>query len=203
MQKYAFFGGSFNPPTYAHLEIAKIAIEEMNLDKVFLVPVGNSYNKPGLADENERYKMLKIMCENQKNIDVENIELERKEGLRAYQALDEIDKKYNKTENYFIMGADNFIRLPNWENAEYMLKKYKFIIFNRGDIDLENQINNNELIKCYKNKIRILTLKNNKNCSSGLVRSLIKEQKYEEAKKYTKEEIIDIWKKFTNYLQKT
>ena len=34
MEKVGFFGGSFNPPTNAHLEIAKTALEEMELDKV-------------------------------------------------------------------------------------------------------------------------------------------------------------------------
>ena len=51
MQKIGFFGGSFNPPTYAHLEVAKTALRQLNLDKVFFVPVGNLYNKPDLIDE--------------------------------------------------------------------------------------------------------------------------------------------------------
>ena len=51
MEKVGFFGGSFNPPTNAHLEIAKTALEEMELDKVYFVPMGNTYKKPGLIDE--------------------------------------------------------------------------------------------------------------------------------------------------------
>ena len=62
--KIGFFGGSFNPPTYAHLEIARMSIQEQNLDRVYFVPVGNSYKKPELIDENYRYEMLQIISKN-------------------------------------------------------------------------------------------------------------------------------------------
>ena len=44
MKKLGFFGGSFNPPTYAHINVAKMSIEKFNLDAVYFVPVGNLYN---------------------------------------------------------------------------------------------------------------------------------------------------------------
>lgn len=68
MEKIGFFGGSFNPPTNAHLEIAKTALEEMELDKVYFVPMGNTYKKPGLIDEKLRYEMLQIACAEYKKI---------------------------------------------------------------------------------------------------------------------------------------
>ena len=73
MKKLGFFGGSFNPPTYAHINVAKMSIEKFNLDAVYFVPVGNLYNKLSLIDENYRYKMLELICDDK--IMVENIEL--------------------------------------------------------------------------------------------------------------------------------
>ena len=32
MKKLGFFGGSFNPPTYAHINVAKMSIEKFNLE---------------------------------------------------------------------------------------------------------------------------------------------------------------------------
>lgn len=191
MKKYGFFGGSFNPPTFAHLEIAKKALSEINLDKVFFVPVGDNYKKPNLLDENKRYEMLKMMCEDEKNLQVENIELNKKKGLSTFEALDNIEEKYNASQNYYIMGADNFIKLPYWENSEQMLERYNFIVFTRGNIDVEKEMENDKLLRKYKEHIKVLTLEENKNCSSGIIRDLLKEQKYEEAKKYTKERIIE------------
>ena len=64
--KISFFGGSFNPPTYAHLNIAVDSLRKLNVDKLFFVPVGNTYKKPYLIDEKYRYEMLEIMCNNEK-----------------------------------------------------------------------------------------------------------------------------------------
>ena len=41
MSRIGFYGGSFNPPTKAHIELAKKVIKECNLDKVIFVPVGD------------------------------------------------------------------------------------------------------------------------------------------------------------------
>lgn len=45
MEKYGFFGGSFNPVTKAHIELAEEIANKYGLDKVIFVPVGDKYNK--------------------------------------------------------------------------------------------------------------------------------------------------------------
>lgn len=37
--RLGFFGGSFNPPTNAHIDLAKKALKECKLDKVIFVPI--------------------------------------------------------------------------------------------------------------------------------------------------------------------
>ena len=39
MKKLGFFGGCFNPPTVAHIELIEKAIKENNLDMVYFVPM--------------------------------------------------------------------------------------------------------------------------------------------------------------------
>ena len=191
MEKVGFFGGSFNPPTNAHLEIAKTALEEMELDKVYFVPMGNTYKKPGLIDEKLRYEMLQIACAKYKKLDVENIELNLNKSLTTIEAFEKIENKYSKSQNYYIMGADNFLRLPNWKDAERLITNYKFIVFARKGEELSDLINNNKTISSNLANINLLRIKNNTNCSSGIIRDLIKEGKNEIVKKYTEEGIIE------------
>ncbi len=47
--KIGFFGGSFNPPTNAHICLAQKAIKECGLDKVIFVPMNDYYRKNNLA----------------------------------------------------------------------------------------------------------------------------------------------------------
>ena len=172
--KYGFFGGSFNPPTKAHLEIARNALDKFKLDEVFLVPMGNGYNKPDLIDEKYRYEMLKLLLKNEEKIDVEAIELKRKEKLSAINAFKLIEEKYYNSENYFIMGADNLIKIPNWNDSENLIKNYRYIVFERDNINLEEFINKNYILKEHRNNVNILRLNENPNCRSGIVRNMIK-----------------------------
>ncbi len=66
--RIGFFGGSFNPPTNAHINLAKRALEECELDKVIFVPIGDFYEKAGLVSGKHRYNMLKIACERYKEL---------------------------------------------------------------------------------------------------------------------------------------
>ena len=63
--KIGFFGGSFNPPTIAHIELAKKAIKGKELDKVIFVPIGDFYQKDNLESLDNRIEMLKLACNNE------------------------------------------------------------------------------------------------------------------------------------------
>ncbi len=194
MKRMGFFGGSFNPPTYAHINIAKASIEKLGLDKFFFVPVGNLYNKPDLIDEVYRYDMLKIACKNENNIFVEDIELKKSRNLSAIEVFEMIENKYKKDNDiaiFFVMGADNFIKLPNWKNAKELITKYQYIIFERNNSNLRSQIEENELLNKNKFNFHILKLEDYSQISSGNIRTLIKNNDYEKCREFTKPEIIE------------
>lgn len=194
MKRMGFFGGSFNPPTYAHINIAKASIEKLGLDKFFFVPVGNLYNKPDLIDEVYRYDMLKIACKNENNIFVEDIELKKSRNLSALEVFEMIENKYKRDNDiaiFFVMGADNFIKLPNWKNAKELITKYQYIIFERNNSNLRSQIEENELLNKNKFNFHILKLEDYSQISSGNIRTLIKNNDYEKCKEFTKPEIIE------------
>ena len=194
MKRMGFFGGSFNPPTYAHINIAKASIEKLGLDKFFFVPVGNLYNKPDLIDEVYRYDMLKIACKNENNIFVEDIELKKSRNLSAIEVFEMIENKYKKDNDiaiFFVMGADNFIKLPNWKNAKELITKYQYIIFERNNSNLRSQIEENELLNKNKFNFHILKLEDYSQISSGNIITLIKNNDYEKCREFTKPEIIE------------
>lgn len=198
VKKLGFFGGSFNPPTHAHINIAKMSIEKFNLDAVYFVPVGNLYNKPSLIDENYRYKMLKLICDDK--IKVENIELGRKEPLNTLQAFELIEQKYKNTENYYIMGADNFEKLPTWKNAKELIENYKYIIFERNGSNSKSLIDTQELLKQNRDNFNFLNVEQYSNVSSGIIRELIQNENYEECEKYTRPEIVQYIKENKLYM---
>ena len=199
MKKLGFIGGSFNPITYAHLNMANSAISKAEMDKVFFVPVGNLYEKPELIDEKQRFEMLQLVCKNEANIDVEDIELNQKNKISTFQAFKMIEDKYknNETDLFYIMGADNFIKLPEWKESENLIKNYKYIIFERDNLNLEDFIKNNELLNKYKDNFKIIKIneKDKEKISSTTVRKLVNENNFEKILKYTKEDVVNYIKK--------
>lgn len=176
MEKLAFFGGSFNPPNNMHLEIIKTAINELNLDKAYFVPVGNYYNKINLIDEKLRYEMLELLCRKENNIEVLNIILNSQKKLTAIDTWKLISKKFKNSENYFIMGADNFYNITKWKKYKKLVKNFKIIIINREGYNINDIINNDKVLKNNKENFNIIHIKSqNSDYSSTKVRKMILE----------------------------
>lgn len=156
MEKIGFFGGCFNPPTIAHLELAKIVLKEFNLDKIVFVPMSDFYIKKGLISQEHRYNMLKLLTKDEENLEISNFEFECQKRLYAIDAFKMIDEMYD-CEKYFIMGSDNYINIGKWKSSEE-LKKYNYIILDRLN-KIENVsniriVNNNDFSKISSSKVR-------------------------------------------------
>lgn len=193
-KKYAFFGGSFNPPTFGHIDLAEDTVKEFKLDKLFFVPVGNKYKKEGLIDEKHRYNMLKIACQNKEKLDVSDIELNSDKNFNASEVFKMIKNKYKDDEIYFVLGADNLEKMPVWDNIEELLK-YNYIILERGNKKVEDIINNNEILKNNKEKFRIIKNQEMIGVSSTQFRNAIKENNFTYAQKITNMDIINYYSK--------
>ncbi len=169
--KIGFFGGAFNPPTNAHINLAKKAIKNCNLDKVIFVPMNDFYEKKELVKAKDRYNMLQIACKASMNkkLEVSNIEIKENRKLTTISAFRLIEKVYKESENYFIIGADNFINILNWKESEELLKKYKYIVFERNEINLKDFIDKN--LGKYKENIKIISNEEYKNISSSIFRN--------------------------------
>jgi len=98
------FGGSFNPPTVAHIELAKQIIDKAeNVEKLIFVPVSTKYNKEGLASDEERFNMLNTICNEYENLEVSSIELDSDRQLYTIETLKIIQEKYPNHEICFVI----------------------------------------------------------------------------------------------------
>lgn len=174
MARIGFYGGCFNPPTKAHIELAIKAIRECNLDKVVFVPIGDLYEKAKLEKGTHRYNMLRIACKDKKELEVSDIEIK---SNRLYKAIDifEVLKEQNKEDEiYFLMGADNLERLPSWKNSDKLINEFNYIVFDRDLCKAKIIIEDNDFFKNHKEKFRIVNNNEFHNCSSTRIREELK-----------------------------
>lgn len=173
-EKYGFFGGSFNPVTNAHLNIAKLVQEKYGLDKVVFVPMGDHYPKLELAKEEYRYEMLKIVTNKEDNIEVSDIELNLPNSLTMLQAFEKIQKQYANIQPYFIIGADNLDKLVNLDDFEILARNYQFIVIGRNSINIQEKISLNPILERFKAHFNILEDNPYENISATSVRNALK-----------------------------
>lgn len=171
MKKYGFFGGSFNPVTNAHVELALEIIEKYNLDKVIFVPVGNAYKKANLADETHRFNMLKIAIKNYKQLEVSDIELNRPNNLSTLEAFRQIEERYIDVDKTYIIGADNLYKIISSKYCEELAQNYNYIVIQREEINCKEIIQTNEILKQNQEKFKIMENTKHSNTSSTKVRN--------------------------------
>ena len=75
---FGLYGGAFDPVHNAHIEIAKKCIDEINLNKLILIPTGRSAFNKSLTISKHRLEMLNLVFKNP-NYDISRIEIDNSE----------------------------------------------------------------------------------------------------------------------------
>lgn len=174
----AIFGGSFNPPLNSHFSLAEqILTEYKNIEKVIFVPVSTKYNKRYLLSNEHRYNMLKLVCDRNENFEISNVELNQDRQLSTLETLELLQKDYPEYILYFVIGTDNLKEISTWTLANELVRKFKFLVIERDEDNIDEIIEKNEFLK--KNKESFLKVKENirSNISSTFVREKIKRGK--------------------------
>ena len=161
----AIFIGSFNPPTKAHLDIA-LKLQE-DYEKIIFVPV-NSTTKY-LAPFINRVEMLSIYTNRYKSFSISKIMQDY--SYFNFRILDLLKSIYGNID--IIIGYDLLENLYKFDNYEYLLENFYFVVVPRYNKDVKTLIK--EKYFNYQNKFRILDYFSNINSTDA--RNLIKECK--------------------------
>jgi nicotinate-nucleotide adenylyltransferase len=146
-------GGSFCPPTVAHLELSKKCVELGLCDKVVWVPVNDAYKKSTNIASKHRIEMVKLALKDEPNVTYSLHEQGYDKMVYTYDSLKMLQQQYPNDRIVFIAGAD---KLPfKWFQREALIRDFGFILTNRGDIDCEAEINKSVTLSKYRDNIKI------------------------------------------------
>ena len=129
------FGGAFDPPTLAHLSIAKFVLDSnCGIDQVWFTPCyRHRYNK-NMASCEDRLAMCQLMLDDNR-LQVCDYEIKNRlqDGTCDFvkKLLEEqfIQDKYNLS---LLIGMDNANTLDKWVNSEELKKLIRFIVVPRA-----------------------------------------------------------------------
>ena len=136
MERIGIYGGTFNPPHIGHIRSAAYAVQELELDKLLVIPDRIAPHKQLPKDSptpQQRLEMLKIATAGLPNMEVSDLELNREGPSYTYQTVQQVRKMYPEAKIYLLMGTDMFLSFHSWRNPELITKDATLAVFYRGD----------------------------------------------------------------------
>ncbi len=109
-------GGSFNPAHEGHLHVARLALQRLRLDQVWLlVSPGNPLKAAhGMASLADRLESARGIADGRRIV-ATTIE-SRLHTRFTYDTLRALRRRFPRVRFVWVMGADNLVQLPRWQH---------------------------------------------------------------------------------------
>lgn len=169
MERIGIFGGTFNPVHNEHIAVALKAIEELSLDKLFIVPTFTPPHKSAYPiDASERIKMLELAFSGVDKVEISDFEIKNGGTSYSYITAEYFKKKYN-AETYMIVGGDMLENFKYWKYPERILASVKLAVFTREDFFFDFEKEKEYFKKNFNSSFTLLKYPG-KSCSSTKIR---------------------------------
>jgi len=131
--KIGLYGGSFDPVHFGHLIAAQEVYERFGLDRVIFVPAAQAPRKPNTVHASgvDRFAMLQAAIEGDPRFAISDIELRRGGLSYTWDTVRELKAQHPRDTFYWIIGADQAARLPQWHEIERLAEAIEFIAMDR------------------------------------------------------------------------
>ncbi|MDP1832979.1 MAG: nicotinate (nicotinamide) nucleotide adenylyltransferase [Geothrix sp.] len=119
--RVGLLGGAFNPPHDGHLQLARLALDHLDLDELRFVPSALSPHKPDPGGPAAEIR-LRLLSEALDGFDprcrIEPVELERGGISYTVDTLESLAQLEPGSQWILIMGSDQLSDLPRWRRVE-------------------------------------------------------------------------------------
>ena len=188
--RIVIFGGTFNPPTRAHLDIATEALYYLDAEKVLFVPVSDLYKKDDVEISYHRVNMLNLAIGNFRRLEIDFTEVDAVALTHTYETVEKIKSRYQDKELFLLIGADNLEDFKNWKNQRSIMENCSLLVVNRNNSSIDEIIESNEILTEFKDKIIEAPIEEIE-ISSTEVRNRIASNELEGLENLVDKEVID------------
>ena len=138
--RLGILGGTFNPIHLGHLRVAEEVAEELELEKVYLIPAAIPPHKETrpITPFHHRLAMTRLAAEDSPILEALDLE-GRRQGLSySIETLREFHKLFKKELNlFFILGMDAFLEIETWKEYERLFDYAHFVVIKRPGIQFD------------------------------------------------------------------
>ena len=139
--KIGIYGGTFAPPHLGHMEAARTALEQMNLDRLIIIPDCEPPHKD-LAEEaatpQQRLEMAALMADGLgPRAEVSDLEIRREGKSYTADTVEALHETFPEDELWLLMGTDMFLTVQNWYQPERIFQYAGVAAFSRSEEDTQ------------------------------------------------------------------
>ncbi|MDR1497319.1 MAG: nicotinate-nucleotide adenylyltransferase [Puniceicoccales bacterium] len=135
-QKIGILGGTFDPPHLGHLILAQEAVETLSLDKVIFMPAASTPLKsnPPVAPAQNRLAFVRAATAGHRpHWEVSDWEIRQGGTSYSFTTTVHLRQQFTNAQLYWIIGADQLARLPDWHRATELCRMVNFAVAPRKE----------------------------------------------------------------------
>ena len=134
VKRIGVLGGSFDPPTISHLQLASETLNMKVVDEIWMIPCGHRSDKQNQVAAEKRLEMVQAAVNDYfpRNfpIKVDDIEVKNGKQIQTYYLLQMLQEQHGPNYHFvFMIGSDLVPSLHTWHPK--MISEPSFIIFDR------------------------------------------------------------------------
>lgn len=135
--RLGLFGGAFNPVHAGHLRLARAAVRELRLDRLYWVPTGVPPHKTAndLAPASDRLAMVRAAIRREPRMAASDWEIRRKRLSYTFRTLAAFKKEHPGAVWHLVVGGDSFRAFCTWRRWPTLLREASLIVGLRRGVD--------------------------------------------------------------------
>jgi nicotinate-nucleotide adenylyltransferase len=131
--RVGMFGGAFDPPHWAHRTLAEVALQQLGLDVLHVLPTGQAWHKSRvLTPAEHRLSMCLLAFGDLPNTQIDPREIRREGPSYTADTLSELACEYPGAELFLVLGADQLLAFKSWVRWPEVLAQATLAVANRA-----------------------------------------------------------------------
>jgi len=132
VQRIGVFGGAFDPPHRAHRALAEVALAQLGLDALLILPTGQAWHKSRvLSPAPHRLAMCRLAFEGLPRARIDERETRRAGPSYTADTLQELAAEHPGAQLYLVLGADQLLAFQSWQRWQEVLRHATLAVANR------------------------------------------------------------------------
>ena len=131
-RRLGVFGGAFDPPHLAHVALARLAIEQLGLDALRVIPTGQAWHKSRtLSPAEHRLNMARLAFSSDSKVFVDDRETCRAGPTYTIDTLNALKAEQPLADLFLIIGADQARSLTTWHRWQQVVQSATICVAGR------------------------------------------------------------------------